>query len=519
MNPGAVVLSKTGAAVPGDFANATGAPIVGDTDTGQLYWISVDGLPVPISGVVNAKSLGAIGDGVTDDTQALNDFQDSLNTNPDYLHILPGGTYLMSERFEVLANGAKLDFYGGATLSFTGTDYFRVSSMDGMISPATSARLLTANMLAGANSCAVASVTSYTVDMWVVIMSGTSVNSTLPNNYIPLYKQEFQISAINSGTKTLTFYQRAEAAFNTADSAYVTEPSVRFAVGAVINNPRIIKGAGVPYECGLGGINVTVNNLDCPHTGVMFCAAAFNLIINYAKLCGSTSASLSVARGCGRVIFNEPHVISTSISGTNGVAFIEESPNEVIINEPYFYGGEITATSSSDSATNKILKIRGGRIVNPYGRALTILGFYNVNDYAVSMIGTDCQALGRTNGTEITVVQANFFNSVELLDCNFSDYDVSASTLLFNGGNSGAVRLNVGNLTFDSTPLAISATYLPFLTKRYSGPGTFWAGTTAGASINLPHGVAPTAPVDGDLWTTTTGLFVRVNGITVGPLS
>jgi hypothetical protein len=44
------------------------------------------------------------------------------------------------------------------------------------------------------------------------------------------------------------------------------------------------------------------------------------------------------------------------------------------------------------------------------------------------------------------------------------------------------------------------------------------APTTAAASINLAPGVAPTAPVDGDAWTTSAGLFVRVNGATIGPL-
>ncbi|MES2531974.1 MAG: hypothetical protein V4636_13130 [Pseudomonadota bacterium] len=35
----------------------------------------------------------------------------------------------------------------------------------------------------------------------------------------------------------------------------------------------------------------------------------------------------------------------------------------------------------------------------------------------------------------------------------------------------------------------------------------------------LPHGAAPGAPVDGDMWTTTAGLFVRINGVTVGPIT
>lgn len=41
------------------------------------------------------------------------------------------------------------------------------------------------------------------------------------------------------------------------------------------------------------------------------------------------------------------------------------------------------------------------------------------------------------------------------------------------------------------------------------------ASTTARAGLNLPHGAAPTTPTNGDLWSTTTGLFARINGVTV----
>ncbi|MGY2732402.1 hypothetical protein [Sphingomonas sp. UYP23] len=63
------------------------------------------------------------------------------------------------------------------------------------------------------------------------------------------------------------------------------------------------------------------------------------------------------------------------------------------------------------------------------------------------------------------------------------------------------------------------------LTMVGAQPGQLQAGdkvvvnpsTTAAASINLPHGVAPTAPVDGDCWTTIFGMSCRVNGVTIGP--
>ena len=40
------------------------------------------------------------------------------------------------------------------------------------------------------------------------------------------------------------------------------------------------------------------------------------------------------------------------------------------------------------------------------------------------------------------------------------------------------------------------------------------AGTTTVSSLRIAHGVAPTAPVDGDVWTTTLGFFKRVNSVT-----
>jgi hypothetical protein len=39
------------------------------------------------------------------------------------------------------------------------------------------------------------------------------------------------------------------------------------------------------------------------------------------------------------------------------------------------------------------------------------------------------------------------------------------------------------------------------------------------AGLNIPPGVAPTSPVNGDLWSTPAGFFVQVNGATIGPLT
>lgn len=62
---------------------------------------------------------------------------------------------------------------------------------------------------------------------------------------------------------------------------------------------------------------------------------------------------------------------------------------------------------------------------------------------------------------------------------------------------TSAERFNIGNTQLDST--------VPFI---------FPAATTSATSIRVPHGTAPSAPTNGDIWTTTTGLFGRINGTT-----
>lgn len=62
-----------------------------------------------------------------------------------------------------------------------------------------------------------------------------------------------------------------------------------------------------------------------------------------------------------------------------------------------------------------------------------------------------------------------------------------------------------------------SDSIVEFLTDL--SPISVAASTTGGATLNVPHGAAPTAPADGDIWTTTAGLYVRINGATIGPLS
>lgn len=108
-------------------------------------------------------------------------------------------------------------------------------------------------------------------------------------------------------------------------------------------------------------------------------------------------------------------------------------------------------------------------------------------------------------------------------------YDGAAAILadLKNSSATGyGVRIQAGGN--DSTRYALNVTNFDGSQDRFQIWGDYMesyvqsrlmASVAAGAPLRIPHGAAPTAPVNGDIWTTSAGLYVRVNGATVGPLS
>jgi hypothetical protein len=59
--------------------------------------------------------------------------------------------------------------------------------------------------------------------------------------------------------------------------------------------------------------------------------------------------------------------------------------------------------------------------------------------------------------------------------------------------------------------------YAPTAAPTFTGLITTEASDSSEAGLNIPPGVAPTSPANGDIWTTSTGTYARINGATVGP--
>lgn len=76
-----------------------------------------------------------------------------------------------------------------------------------------------------------------------------------------------------------------------------------------------------------------------------------------------------------------------------------------------------------------------------------------------------------------------------------------------------------GSITGAQVVAALTYTPANKAGDTFTGEIVTKASASGGAGFNLPHGAAPSSPQNGDVWTTTAGLFVRVNGTTIGPIT
>lgn len=85
-------------------------------------------------------------------------------------------------------------------------------------------------------------------------------------------------------------------------------------------------------------------------------------------------------------------------------------------------------------------------------------------------------------------------------DLNTGLYWVGADSFAVAVGGSALVTYAAASVTFAQKVVTVLS-------------------ATGGAGFRLPHGAAPTSPVDGDVWTTSAGgMFWRTNGVTQAPL-
>lgn len=89
------------------------------------------------------------------------------------------------------------------------------------------------------------------------------------------------------------------------------------------------------------------------------------------------------------------------------------------------------------------------------------------------------------------------------------------------GGSDTHVQYNDAGAFGGEAGFTYDKTTNTLTVEKFTATGlvTTVASATGGAGLTLPHGTAPTSPVNGNLWSTTAGFYGRVNGVTVGPFA
>lgn len=179
-------------------------------------------------------------------------------------------------------------------------------------------------------------------------------------------------------------------------------------------------------------------------------------------------------------------------------------------------GEDITLTSAAGRA---VISLNAAGIPTAIANtALHIVGPDAAGSgFLIDTFGSNANFSGRrANGTfaSPTTITANQ-NMLTMAGYGYDGTSYSSVQALIGlrAGESWGASAHGSYIIFQTTPIG-STTMAEAGRFEESGKLTLTATTTSRASLNVPHGTAPSSPVNGDIWTTTSGLLVRINGVT-----
>lgn len=143
------------------------------------------------------------------------------------------------------------------------------------------------------------------------------------------------------------------------------------------------------------------------------------------------------------------------------------------------------------------------------GSAFTLSALNGASDQARKAV------LRFTGGTGTTRdIMCPTVNKVYVIDNQSSDTLKIRSTADATGvtfaPSSGGIVYSEGGVIRS----VFRGTYVDTSGGTMTGKLVLPAGTSSSASLQVPHGLTPSSPQNGDIWTTTTGIYVRLDGST-----
>jgi hypothetical protein len=217
---------------------------------------------------------------------------------------------------------------------------------------------------------------------------------------------------------------------------------------------------------------------------------------------------LGLESSAGGTIFGSATPYSLVLGTANSTAL--HVATDGTIRQTISSAGVVTITSStaSTSTTSGALVVSGGAGVNGalfVGLGATITGA----SLTVSRAGEAADVFVILNGN------TSRSKNIQFQTAGLRRWNLGCNSTAESGSDAGS---NLVLSCYTDADVAIDS---PITIVRAAGgaititrPLVTAASTTTSAGIRSPHGTAPSAPVDGDFWTTTAGAFIRINGVT-----
>lgn len=237
--------------------------------------------------------------------------------------------------------------------------------------------------------------------------------------------------------------------------------------------------------------------------------ATFSGTITANKAYGVAPAGASTANTFIATLSGDPggttdaKVTSSSITvtGANSLASVIGANNAVTLSHSAgtvananIYSGTITNTGNGAVTTSRAIDFR--TVLSTGSGAFTTLQLF---------YGKASRSSGTGTATTVSVFYAADSGGVYATNAIGFDSEAMSGAGTLTANFRAANSANTGRYAFLSTGTAISS---------FGGTVVTVASSTSFAGLNIPHGAAPTSPINGDIWSTTTTLNFRLNGVT-----
>lgn len=114
----------------------------------------------------------------------------------------------------------------------------------------------------------------------------------------------------------------------------------------------------------------------------------------------------------------------------------------------------------------------------------------------------------------VTLPSTTSIGNVSSTELGYLDGVTSAIQTQLSGKANTSHTHAISDVTSLQTSLDAKA---PIASPTFTGKVTLPASVAGSAPLNIPQGTAPSSPANGDIWTTSVGVYARINGTTYGP--